>query len=141
MATTFETIYNTALRKLEDFDLANMPEQDLEDTLHGYLISAIAQFRKCKNDLKDRDEEAKQFNVDLEDEEIEILGIMVARQSLQPYVNSSLLAKQIVGGKEENWYSQASHLSQLQARDASLKIEAQKLSRDYTYANNNYFDS
>ena len=138
MATTFETIYNTALRKLEDFDLANMPEQDLEDTLHGYLISAIAQFRKCK---KDRDEEAKQFNVDLEDEEIEILGIMVARQWLQPYVNSSLLAKQIVGGKEENWYSQASHLSQLQARDASLKIEAQKLSRDYTYANNNYFDS
>ena len=133
MATTFETIYNTALRKLEDFDLANMPEQDLEDTLHGYLISAIAQFRKCKNDLKDRDEEAKQFNVDLEDEEIEILGIMVARQWL--------LAKQIVGGKEENWYSQASHLSQLQARDASLKIEAQKLSRDYTYANNNYFDS
>ena len=123
MATTFETIYNTALRKLEDFDSANMPEQDLEDTLHGYLISAIAQFRKCKNDLKDRDEEAKQFNVDIEDEEIAILGIMVTRQWLQPYVNTSLLAKQIVGGKEEHQYSKASHLYQLQARDASLKIE------------------
>jgi hypothetical protein len=77
MATTYETIYNRALSKITDYEFAALPEYDLEDVLHGYLLSSIAKFRKCKNDLKDRDEENKQFNVDLEDEEIEILSIMI----------------------------------------------------------------
>lgn len=133
MATLYSTVYNRALAKIQDYDLANLPDRDLEEMLHGWLMSAIAKFRQCKNDLSDRDEELRQFNVDLEDEEIEILAIMVVREWLAPQVHSALLTKQIFGGKEENYFSQSAHLKQLMDKDASLRVEAQKLSRDYTY--------
>lgn len=140
MATLYSTVYDRALSKITDYELANLPEYDLEAMLHGYLLSAIAKFRKCKNDLKDRDEEIRQFNVDLEDEEIEILAIMVAREWLQPQVQSALLTKQIFSGKEQNYYSQAAHMKELMDMDTRLKVEAQKLMRDYTFANSSYFD-
>ena len=47
---------------------------------------------------------------------------------------------QVFGGKEEKFYSQSSHLAELHALDESLRLEAQQLSRDYTYTDNDYFD-
>lgn len=143
MATTYETIYNRALNKITDFELANLPSRDLEEMLHDWLISAIAKFRQCKNDLKDRDDELRQFNIDLEDEEIEILSIMMVREHLSPQLHSTLLTKQIFSGKEQNYYSQAAHLKELIDMDNNLKIEAQKLMRDYTFQNDlrGYFES
>lgn len=60
--TSFETLYNRALAKIEDPTLAMLPEEDLENMLYGYLVSAIAKHRKCEHDLSDRDDELKQFN-------------------------------------------------------------------------------
>ena len=133
MATPFQTIYDRASQKLTDYDLALLPEYDLQDMFHGYLMSAIAKFRKCKSDLKDRDDELLQFNVDLEDEEIEILSIMIVREWLQPQLQSTLLTQQIFSGKEQNYYSQAAHMKELIEIDNRLKTEALKLSRDYSY--------
>lgn len=133
MATAYDKIYNRALTKIQDFDLVGLSDRDLEEMLHGWLMSAIPKFRQCKNDLSDRDEELRQFNIDLEDEEIEILAIMVVREWLQPQVHSALLTKQIFGGKEESYFSQASHVKELMDMDAQLKTEAQKLSRDYSF--------
>ena len=105
---------------------------------HGYLISAIPKFRKCKNDLSNRDDELRQFNVDLLDVEKEILAILVVREWLQPQLYSALLTKQVFSDKEQKYYSQSSHISELRALDETLKIEAQKLSRDYTYGGSEY---
>lgn len=143
MATAYDTIYNRALAKIQDFELATLPEFDLADMLHGWMVSAISKFRKCKNDLKDRDDELGQFNIDLEDEEIEILAIMMVREHLSPQLHSTLLTQQIFSGKEQNYYSQAAHMKELLDMDNRLKLEAQKLMRDYTYANDlrGYFES
>lgn len=101
MATLYNTVYNRALQKFTDYEFANLPERDMEEMLHDWLLSAIAKFRQCKNDLSDRDEELRQFNVDLEDEEIEILSILLVREWLQPQLQSALLTKMIFSGKEE----------------------------------------
>ena len=106
MSTTYEEIYDLASRKLTDVELPLLPEEELEDMFHGYLISSISQFRKCKNDLSDRDEDEKQFNVDLLDVEKEILAVLIARQWLQPQINSALLTKQVFSDKESKFYSQ-----------------------------------
>ena len=140
MATPYETIYNRALNKLEDPQLLMMPEEDLEEMLHGYLLSAIAKHRKCEHDLSDRDEELKQFNSDLSDLEIEILSILVLREWISQRLYSVTNVLQVFSGKETKWFSQAQHIAELRALDESLKIEAQKLSRDYTYTNNDYFN-
>ena len=138
--TSYKTIYKQALRKIEDPSLLDYPEEILEDMLYGWMVSAIAKHRKCEHDLSDRDDELKQFNSDLSDVEKEILAILMAREWLAPQINSVSLTLQVFGGKEEKYYSQAAHLTSLEARDEKLQLEAQKLSRDYTYVNNDYFD-
>lgn len=75
--TQYSTLYEKCLSKIEDPTLAMLPEEDLENMLHSYLMSAIAKHRKCEHDLSDRDEELKQFNSDLSDLEIEILSILI----------------------------------------------------------------
>ena len=138
MATSYEEIYNLAANKITDPKIALLLPEDIEELFHGYLISAIPKFRKCKNDLSDRDDELRQFNVDLLDVEKEILAILVVREWLQPQLYSALLTKQVFSDKEQKYYSQSSHLSELRALDETLKIDAQKLSRDYTYGNSEY---
>lgn len=138
MATSYEEIYNLAANKITDPEIALLLPEDIEELFHGYLISAITKFRKCKNDLSNRDDELRQFNVDLLDVEKEILAILVVREWLQPQLYSALLTKQVFSDKEQKYYSQSSHLSELRALDETLKIDAQKLSRDYTYCNSEY---
>ena len=138
MATSYGTIYNRALSKLEDYDLAQLPEEDLERMLNGWMMSAIAKFRKCQSDLKQRDEENKTFLIDLLDEEVEILAILIATEWLESQINSITLTKQFFGGKEEKWFSQSQHLSTLMALRDSNRLEARKLMRDVTYSYNSY---
>ena len=140
MATPYETIYNRSLSKLEDPTLAMLPEEDLENMLHGYLMSAIAKHRKCEHDLSDRDEELKQFNFDLSDLEMEIISILMTREWISQRLNSVTNVMQVFGGKEEKWFSQASHIKELREMDDRLRLEAQQLSRDYSYIDNDYFD-
>lgn len=138
--TQYSTLYEKCLSKIEDPTLAMLPEEDLENMLHGYLMSAIAKHRKCEHDLSDRDDELKQFNFDLSDLEIEILSILMVREWISVQLHSVVNVMQVFGGKEEKWFSQASHIKELREMDDRLRLEAQQLSRDYSYIDNDYFD-
>ena len=138
--TQYSTLYERCLNKLEDPTLAMLPEEDLENMLHGYLMSAIAKHRKCEHDLSDRDEELKQFNFDLSDLEQEIVVILMVREWISVQLHSVVNTLQVFGGKEEKFYAQSSHIKELREMDDRLRLEAQQLSRDYTYTDNDYFD-
>ena len=138
--TQYSTLYEKCLSKIEDPTLAMLPEEDIENMLHGYLMSAIAKHRKCEHDLSDRDEELKQFNSDLSDLEMEILSILMVREWISVQLHSVTNTLQVFGGKEEKFYAQSSHIKELREMDDRLRLEAQQLSRDYTYTDNDYFD-
>lgn len=138
--TSYEAIYSRCLAKLEDPTLLHIPEEDLESMLHDYMLSAIAKHRKCEHDLSDRDDELKQFNSELSDLEMEILAILMLREWISVRLHSVTNVLQVFSGKETKWFSQASHIAELRAMDEALKLEAQQLSRDWTYANSDYFD-
>ena len=141
MATPYSKIYDRALAKITDYDLALVPDEDFQLMLQGWLHSAISKFRKCASDLSDRDDELATFNVDLVDEEVEILALLLVCEWLEPQINSTLLTSQFFGGKEEKWFSQSSHLSELKALRDEARTEARKLMRDFTYfSGNSYFD-
>ena len=141
MATPYSKIYDRALAKLTDYDLAFLPEEDIRAMMHGWLNSSISKFRKCASDLSDRDDELNVFNVDLVDEEIEILALLMVCEWLEPQINSVTLTHQMFGGKEEKFYAQANQLAELKALRDGTRTEARKLMRDYSYfAGNSYFD-
>lgn len=138
--TSYETIYNRFFQKCTDYELPNLPDDELEAMLHGWLLSAIAKFRKCESDLTQRDDELRTFLVDLQNEEIEILALLMTAEWLEPTINSCLLTKQFIGGKEEKWFSQSSHLAELQALRDANRLEAKKLMRDYSFAHHSYLE-
>lgn len=141
MATPYSEIYEWAVRKLEDPELAQLSDDDLANEFRGWLSTAISHFRKCKNDLSDRDDELGTFNIDLLDIEKEILAILVAKAWLTPQLNSALLTRQMFGGKEEKFYSQKEHLTGLENRNENLTLEAQRLHNQYTYENSTYWEA
>jgi hypothetical protein len=138
--TLYSTIYSRCLAKLEDPTLLQLSDEDLEEMLHDYMLSAIAKHRQCDHDLSDRDEELKQFNSNLTDLEIEILAILMLREWISVRLHSVTNVLQVFSGKETKWFSQAQHIAELRAMDEALKLEAQQLSRDWTYQNNDYFN-
>ena len=138
--TLYSTIYSRCLSKLEDPTLLQLPDEDLETMLHDYMMSAIAKHRQCEHDLSDRDDELKQFNSDLSDLEIEILAILMLREYISVRLHSITNVLQVFSGKETKWYSQASHIAGLREIDDRLRLEAQQLSRDWTYLHSDYFD-
>ena len=138
--TQYSTLYEKCLSKIEDPTLSMLNEEDLENMLYGWLTSAIAKHRKCKHDLSNRDNELRQFNFDISDLEQEILAILMVREWVSQQLHSVTLTLQVFSGKESKYYSQAQHIAELRELDERLKIEAQKLSRDYTYIDNEYFD-
>lgn len=138
--TSYATLYSRCLAKLDDPTLAMLAEEDLENMLRGYLMSAIAKHRTCEHDLSDRDDELMQFNFDMSDIELEIVSLLMAREWISQQLLSVTNTLQVFSGKETNYYSQAAHLKELQALDEKYRLEAQQLSRDYTYAHSDYFD-
>ena len=140
MATPYSKIYDRFLSSITDYDLAYLPNDDMENVVHGWLLRAIADFYNCKVDLDDRDDEIRCFNVDLSNWEIDVLAKFMVAAWLNDQIASVNLTLQMFGGKEEKYYSQAQHLSSLVALRDSIRTEARKMSRDRSYIKNSYFE-
>ena len=74
MATSYKELYNSVYSKIKDYDFIAMSEDEADEILHDYIRPAIVDFEDCKQDLSDRDETLKSFNIDLTDINFEILS-------------------------------------------------------------------
>lgn len=140
MATSYESVYSRFLGSITDYELAYLPDEDMESMVHGWMLRAIVEFYNCKTNLEDRDDEIRCFNVDLSDWEIDVLSKFMVAAWLNDQISSVNLTLQMFGGKEEKWFSQSQHLSTLIALRDSIRTEARKMSRDRSYVRNSYFD-
>ena len=109
-------------------------EQDEEDELkYRYLLNSIPRFRRCKQDLVDRDNE--QFNIALTDEEKLILGVLMVVEYLNPQIITLKHMQQFLNSKDFKLSSQGNHLDKLLDMRETKRKEADKLIIDYTYNN------
>ena len=141
MATPYEKVYNRFLQKITDFNLMELDDYTLNDMLKGWLSSAIVNTRKREHDLSLRDDEVQEFSEDLSDLEIELLALGMKLAWIDQSLNSTELTLMMIGGKEEKYYSQASHLSELRGLRTDTMLEMQKLHNYNTYINNSYFNN
>ena len=140
MGTPYEKLYNLALAKITDPLKVLLPEEDLENMLHDWLMDAVVEPVVGSYDLSDRDDELRQFNFILTDRDQKILAIHMVRGWLAPQIYSITLTQQVYSGKETKFYSQKEMLNELQALDDKLKHEADQLFCRGTYMDNDFFD-
>ena len=138
--TQYSTLYDRALAQITDPLLATLPEEDLENMLHGWLMDAIVEPLVGEYDFTNKDEELKQFNFDISERDQKILSIHMVRGWLAPQIRSVTLTHQMFGGKEEKFYAQANQLAEMRNLDADLQRQADLLFCRGTYLNNEYFD-
>lgn len=133
--TSYETVYDRFLQKITDYKLLDLSDSEIRNMCYSWLISSISKFRRCQNDLSQRDDEIESFNIDLLDIEIEILAEMMVCEWLTPQLNSVLYTSQFFGGKEEKFFAQANQLDKLITLKKTCEDNIRKLTRDYTYQN------
>lgn len=140
MATPYEKIYNRFSQKITDFNLSEIDDYSLDEMLLGWLNSSIVNVRKRERDLFLRDDEVQAFQNDLSDLEIEMLALGMKLAWIDQYLNSTENVLQFIGGKEEKYYSQANHISELRELRKDTLREMNSLHNYDTYVNNSYFD-
>ena len=140
MATPYEKVYNRFLQKISDFNLAEVDDYSFDEMMNGWLNSAVIRVRKCQHDLSKRDDELQEFEEDLSDLEVELLALGMVDAWVSPYLNSTELVAQFIGGKEEKYYSQAAHIKELRDIKESNLLEMNRLHNYNTYLTSSYFD-
>ena len=140
MGTPYETIYNRFLNRITDFNLSKLDDYTLSEMLQGWLCSAITKVR-TSSDLSKRNDENDCFENELTDMDIELLAMGMTLAWLDQTLNSTELTLMMLGGKEEKFYSQSAHISELRALRADTLREMQQLYTYGTYANNDYFNN
>jgi hypothetical protein len=138
--TQYSTLYDRALAQITDPLLVQLPEEDLENMLYGWLMDAIAEPTVGSYDFEDRDDELKQFNFSISNTDQKILSIHMVRSWLAPQITSVESTLQVFSGKETKFYSQKEMLAEKQALDEKLRKDADLLFCRGTYNNNEYFD-
>lgn len=140
MATPYEKIYNRFSQKITDFNLTEVDDYSLDEMLQSWLNSSIVRIRKCQHDLSKRDDEIQEFEEDLSDLEIELLAMGMVDSWVSQYLQSTELVSQFVGGKEEKFYAQSSHIAELRAVKEQNILEMNRLHNYFTYTNSSYFN-
>lgn len=114
MPTKFEEVYGRALFKFTDYSFLNGYEVLKNAVLQKYLLSSIVDFQhSCKQDLNDYNIEAECFNIDLDNEVIEILATGIAYHWLDAQVLNSKNLRNIIHNKDYTSYSPANLLKQM----------------------------
>ena len=111
--TSYEVVFKSFLSKVQDPIFSQMEIEVAEDDMNSLLNSAILNFEYPKMDLKDKDDELKQFNNTLTLDEIEILGHLMAYEWMSRGLQTIDLISQNMTTKDFNTFSQANHINAL----------------------------
>lgn len=133
MATSFSLVIKRFLNKINDPDLLSILPENLDSILTDFLISATVRFPQCKKDLNDMDIDAQQFNVDLNNTEIEIISKWMVFEWIDQQINRVELFRQSLSSKDYAMYSQANHLDKMLLLRQQLYSETNQMVTDYSY--------
>lgn len=147
---TYDVIHSRLFSKIEAYDFIDLSEETLNEFLCNWVHSAAANpyVRRLFSSLT-FDDKLEQLSYEMKyvvdefaDEEftIEILTLGTAIAWLEPKINSITNINQFFGSKDEKWFSQASHLSELRGLLSDFKKQQRRMIADRGYAWNSYLD-
>ncbi len=138
MATPYSEVFNLFLASIQDYRINRLYEQsveEMENYLIPFLIKAITNFKKCKTDLEDRDDENRIFNQTLSTDEKVILSNLMMVEWLTKEVNDILQMRLYLQDTDFKTYSQANNLREKRELLTTMKEMVDKQIVQYSYNN------
>lgn len=118
LATPFQSVYDKFLSYIDDYELALITTEELDDMLEGYLSRAVSlDFKQCKANLNNVDLDIKQFNEELTPEEQWIIATGMTLSWLEPKIKREDLLRAAISDRD---YKESSHANQL---DKLMELE------------------
>ncbi len=142
MGTPYSSIFELFQSGLKDPVLDRLYEQsidDYENYIQPFLLTAISEFTFCKQNLEDRDDELKQFNVTLTTTEKVILSKLMRIAWLEKEIHDINQMKLHLQDSDFKTYSEAQNLKE---KKDLLIVEKELVDKHIGYYDlKNYIDS
>lgn len=135
IVTKFSDIYNKAMFRFADYGFLNLGEEQRDEIMQTYLMSAIADFNNSCATGVDYNSEDKQFSDDLDEEVQEIIALGVAYYWLSSKVLNSDLLRNIMYRGDFKAYSPANLLKEMKELRDLLRKEFRGKINEYSYIN------
>lgn len=134
MSTPYRKLYENLLPKFKSYEIPLMYIDEVEEFLHDYIIPATVRFHTCKIDLSDRDDKEKQFNVTLNDTELEILSNFLLLEYIDSnYVRVPSLLKVSLPSTDVRAFSPANFIDKLMLMHTTYLKENETLLSRYSW--------
>ena len=136
MATSYTTIYDAFLSKINDYNFGELKEEVVEYDLNKLLHSAIVYFNIAENQFT-MDDENGTFDVDFTNEEVQIIAVLMKREWFRRIIANCDVLIQKFGEADFAFKSQASQLNALSKAEVNvLNLEVKKLLSNYSRIKN-----
>lgn len=129
--TIYADIYTVFQSQLSDPIFNGLIVRD--DLSKQYLINSIPKFRRCLQDLNNRNDATATFNIQLIEDEKQILGNLMLVEYMNPQITNIQLIQQSMSSKDFGLTSQAEHLGRLIQLRKDQRKEISKMIVDYCY--------
>ena len=134
MPTKFSKIYDRAIFKFHDYSFLNAIMDFKEALLQKYLMSAIVDFQyACTVDLNDYNLEEETFNVELDNEMMEILASGIAFYWLSSQAMNRELLKNRIHNSDYTSYSPANLLKEIISLRDMMEVEYRGRINTYSF--------
>ena len=148
---SYDEVFDGFLEEMGDFDFSNMDESTANYLMSEYLQKVLSRpyirrlFSSISYDKEIHLIEFEMADVVDEDADLEFVKTILSKgmvvEWLKPQVRNKVNTAQFFGGKEQEWFSQASHLKELRGLLEDTEISLRGEIRDRGYIYNPYLES
>lgn len=150
MTLEYDDIFSYFLGEISDYQIASMNMNDAYELMVEYLEKTVSQpyIRRLFSSISlSNDVHIIDFEMSYVVEEtadIDFIRIVLSKgmvvEWLKPQVRNKLSTAQMFAGKEQKFFSQSQHLSELRGLLDDTQIEVRKIIRDRGYIDNSYLE-
>ena len=145
---SYDEVFNDFLGRIADYDFSKMDESTANYLMSEYLQKVLSRpyirrlFSSISYDKEIHLIEFGMAKVVDEDADLEFVKTILSKgmvvEWLEPQVRNRVNIAQFFGGKEQKYYSQSNHISELRALLEDTEIELRREIRDRGYIYNSY---
>lgn len=147
---SYDEIFSDFLGSVTDYDLASIKIDDMYGLMTEYLHKTLSQsyVRRLFSSIT-FDDIVQMFTFEMANSvddaaDLDFVRYILSKgmviEWLKPQVRSKVNIAQFFGGKEQKWFSQAQHLSELRGLLEDTQLEMRKAIRDRGYIYNPYLE-
>lgn len=138
MSLSYDVFTGAFLSKITEYEFIQLDECTSQITIDGFMKRSISAFKKiCKYDLSLYDDDARKFDVDVLDEDIDELVDIVSEgmvvQWMKPYVYRQENLENVLNTKDFTTYSPAELLMRIGNAYVKVQKDYTQMVRDYSY--------